>query len=86
MKQKRKYHEISDDESDITVNMDNAKRIKISQSSFFDQIDPKEDEVWLIRLPGHLNPDQLYDKKVKLRKLHLEIAHMPLKTLHSDNL
>lgn len=68
MKQKRKYHDISDNESDTSVGIKSAKRIKILHSSIIDQIDPEEDEVWLVRLPGHLNPDQLYDQKLKLKE------------------
>ena len=68
MKQKRKYHEISDEECDATASTPKTKggnkRLKMSQSVMLNQIDPEEEEVWLMRLPAHLNPDNLYDKKV----------------------
>ena len=69
MKQKRKYHELSDDETNASINLShnsntNNKRIKISQSAMLPEIDPEEDEVWLVQMPSHLNPDDLHDKKV----------------------
>ena len=70
MKQKRKYHELSDEENDSSINTlqhsnERNKRIKISQSTMLPEIDPEEDEVWLVQLPIHLNPDELHDKKVR---------------------
>ena len=64
MKQKRNYHEISDDDAATTQNKDGNKRMKISQSVMLDQINPEEEEIWLTRIPGHLNPNHFYDKKV----------------------
>ena len=69
MKQKRKYHDISDDENNTSINsLHNSntsnKRMKISQSAMLPEIDPEEDEVWLVQIPCHINPDDLHDKKV----------------------
>ena len=69
MKQKRKIHEISDDENNALANAsfnsnDKNKRLKLSQSTILPEIDPEEDEVWLVRLPSQLNPDELHDKQV----------------------
>ena len=67
MKQKRKYHELSDDACEITETpkiKSGQKRMKMSQSVMLDEIDPEEEEIWLVKLPAHLNPNQLYDKKV----------------------
>ena len=68
MKQKRKYHEISEDENNSSIKTlvdSNAnKRIKISQIAALPNFDPEEDEVWLVRLPNHLNPDELHNKEV----------------------
>ena len=68
MKQKRKYHEISEDENNSSiktlVNTNANKRIKISQIAALPNFDPEEDEVWLVRLPNHLNPDELHNKEV----------------------
>ena len=68
MKQKRKYHEISEDENNSSIKTlvdSNAnKRIKISQIAALPNFDPEEDEVWIVRLPNHLNPDELHNKEV----------------------
>ena len=68
MKHKRKYHEISDDEYNNSVLPGNInekiKRPKISIVPVINEINT-DDEVWLMKLPGHLNPDQLHNKEVK---------------------
>ena len=68
MKQKRKYHEISDDEGNTSIDSRNinggAKRTKISVVPAIPEIH-QDDEIWIVKIPGHLNPDQLYNKQVK---------------------
>ena len=82
MKQKRKIHEISEEENNASANSpfnshDKNKRIKLSQSTTLPDIDPEEDEVWLVRLPSQLNPDELHDKQV-CRKRLIEFIFMYL--------
>ena len=71
MKQKRKYHELSDDDDTksplLAANTPNEhKRAKMSLSSHEEQIcdTEEEEEVWVLRLPRHLNPDKLHNEKV----------------------
>jgi hypothetical protein len=68
MKHKRKYHEISDDERNTSIEIgnihDRRKRPRISLVPAINEINTDE-EVWIVKLPGHLNPDQLHDKEVK---------------------
>ena len=70
MKQKRKCHELSDDDDtksslSATNTPNEYKRAKRSLSSHKEQIcDTEDEEVWILRLPRHLNPDQLHDEKV----------------------
>ena len=70
MKQKRKYHELSDDDDtksslSATNTPNEYKRAKISLSSHKEQIcDTEDEELWILRLPRHLNLNQLHDEKV----------------------
>ena len=68
MKHKRKYHEMSDDECNTSLGIENikdrSKRPKISLVPAINKFNADE-EVWLVKLPGHLNPDQLHNKEVK---------------------
>ena len=70
MKQKRKYHELSDDDDTksplLAANTPNEhKRAKPSLSSHEEQIcDTEDEEIWVVRLPRHLNPDQLHNETV----------------------
>ena len=80
MKQKRKYHEISEDENNSSIKTlvdSNAnKRIKISQIAALPNFDPEEDEVWIVRLPNHLNPDELHNKEVfSFKNYWLDTSH-----------
>ena len=75
MKQKRKYHEISDDECNTSIGSRNvnggAKRTKISVDPAIAEID-RDDEIWLVKIPAHLNPDQLYNKQVNKSKCYYD--------------
>ena len=93
MKQKRKYHELSDDDDTksplLAANTPNEhKRAKMSLSSHEEQIcdTEEEEEVWVLRLPRHLNPDKLYNEKVSKKNLHtcfstLNIIHSKVFTI-----
>ena len=71
MKQKRKFHEISDDGecntgrtyAAIKENGEN-KRLRVNQPALLNCLD-SEEEIWLLRMPIHLNPDQLHNQKVE---------------------
>ena len=75
MKQKRKYHELSDDDDtksslSATNTPNEYKRAKISLSLHKEQIcDTEDEELWILRLPRHLNPDQLHDETVSKKNL-----------------
>ena len=77
MKQKRKYHELSDDDDTksplLAANTPNEhKRAKLSLSSHEEQIcDTEDEEVWIVRLPRHLNPDKLHNEKVSKKLTYL---------------
>ena len=77
MKQKRKYHELSDDDTKsplLAANTPNEhKRAKMSLSSHEEQIcdTEEEEEVWVLRLPRHLNPNQLHNEKVSIKLTYL---------------
>ena len=76
MKQKRKYHELSDDDTKsplLDANTPNEhKRAKMSLSSHEEQIcDTEEEEVWILRLPRHLNPNKLHNEKVSKKHTYL---------------
>ena len=77
MKQKRKYHELSDDDDTksplLAANTPNEhKRAKMSLSSHEEQIcDTEDEEVWVLRLPRHLNPNQLHNEKVSIKLTYL---------------
>ena len=78
MKQKRKYHELSDDDTKsplLAANTPNEhKRAKMSLSSHEEQIcdtEEEEEEVWVLRLPRHLNPNQLHNEKVSKELTYL---------------
>ena len=64
MKFKRKSHEISEDEDDSFGNQTKGKRPKLSQNVLsLTDLDP-DDEIWLVRLPSHLDAAHLHNKKV----------------------
>ena len=77
MKQKRKYHELSDDDDtksslSATNTPNEYKRAKISLSSHKEQIcDTEDEELWILRLPRHLNPNQLHNEKVSIKLTYL---------------
>ena len=77
MKQKRKYHELSDDDDiksslSATNTPNEYKRAKTSLSSHKEQIcDTEDEEVWVLRLPRHLNPDKLHNEKVSIKLTYL---------------
>ena len=81
MKQKRKYHELSDDDDTksplLAANTPNEhKRAKMSLSSHEEQIcdTEEEEEVWVLRLPRHLNPDKLHNEKVSKKSYYLFVC------------
>ena len=81
MKQKRKHHELSDDDGTksplLAANTPNEhKRAKLSLSSHEEQIcDTEDEEVWIVRLPRHLNPDQLHNQAA------VSYTHLTLPTI-----
>ena len=72
MKQRRKVHELSDEDSECNTGRTYAaikenglnKRLKLNQSAMLNSLD-SEEEMWLLHMPIHLNPDELHNQKVE---------------------